>query len=125
MHPTLENLVPAPLRSTVEALLAAPPALLLDAGDLEGPESRQVLALAILAAATPALHPLLDDALAFLAPKLAELSEPDRGRYWHLRGVSAARERDFLRATVSMNRALALVPPRYRPRVHDSFGRLL
>jgi class 3 adenylate cyclase len=125
VHPTLENLVPAPLRSTVEVLLAAPPALLLDAGDLEGPESRQVLALAILAAATPALHPLLDDALAFLAPKLAELSEPDRGRYWHLRGVSAARERDFLRATVSMNRALALVPPRYRPRVHDSFGRLL
>lgn len=125
MHPTLQSLVPASSRAAVEALLAAPPTSLIDAGELAGDEESQVVALCVLAAAAPELSPVLNAGLHWLSTRLLSISEANQGRYWHLRGVAAARERDFLRATVSMNRALSLSAPSYRPRVHDSFGRLL
>ncbi len=125
MHPTLFTLVPASLQSAVEAMLAAPPSVLIDPAELNANEQTQVVALCVLAAASPELSPVLNAGLSWLATRLTELPAEDQGRYWHLRGVAAARERDFLRATVSMNRALTLASPRYRPRVHDSFGRLL
>ncbi len=125
MHPTLLSLVPASLHPAVEALLAAPPSALIDPSELNGAEQTQVVALCVLAAASPELSPVLNAGLGWLSTRLTELSAEDQGRYWHLRGVAAARERDFLRATVSMNRALTLASASYRPRVHDSFGRLL
>ena len=125
MHPTLATLVPDSLLAPVEALLAAPPPVLIDAADLKADEQTQVVALCVLAAASPELSPVLIAGLGWLSTRLTSLSPPEQGRYWHLRGVAAARERDFLRATVSMNRALSQAAPRYRPRVHDSFGRLL
>ena len=125
VNATLHSLVPEPLLAAVDALLAAPPTVLIDPAELTGDEPRQVVALCVLAAANPTLSPVLDAGLDWLSTRLASLSDADQGRYWHLRGVAAARERDFLRATVSMNRALALAAPKYRPRVHDSFGRLL
>jgi hypothetical protein len=125
VHPTLATLIPESLRASVESLLAAPPSSLIDAADLKGPEEVQVVALCVLSAASPELSPVLNAGLTWLSTRLASLSDADQGRYWHLRGVAAARERDFLRATVSMNRALALAESNYRPRVHDSFGRLL
>ena len=125
MHPTLQRLVPQPLVAAVETLLAAPPTVLIDPSELEGDEQTQVVALCVLAAASPELSPVLHAGLDWLATRLPALGETDQGRYWHLRGVAAARERDFLRATVSMNRALSLAASSYRPRVHDSFGRLL
>ncbi|MBL8910448.1 MAG: hypothetical protein JNM17_07065 [Archangium sp.] len=124
-HATLLSLVPEAHRAQVEALLAAPPRALIDAAELESTEERQVLALAVLAAATPSLSEVLTATLEWLAPRSATLSSEDQGRLWHLRGVAAGRERDLLRATVAMNRALALAARTYRPRVHDSFGRLL
>lgn len=121
-----QSLVPASQRALVDALLAAPPSALIDARELDDPsEARRVLALAVLAAATPSLSDVLTNALGWLATRTDTLSPEDQGRLWHLRGVAAGRERDLLRATVSMNRALALAAPAYRPRVHDSFGRLL
>ncbi|MFT3713893.1 MAG: adenylate/guanylate cyclase domain-containing protein [Archangium sp.] len=125
MSPEFESLVPAPLRAQVDALLAAPPRALIDAAELDAPPARRTLALATLAAATPALSEVLTSTLEWLGAHSAELSPADQGRLWHLRGVAAARERDLLRATVSMNRSLALAARTYRPRVHDSFGRLL
>ena len=111
--------------TAVEALFAAPPTSLIDPAELSAGEDTQVVALCVLCAASPELSPVLAGGLEWLARRLASLSAHDQGRYWHLRGVAAARERDFLRATVSMNRALSLASPAYRPRVHDSFGRLL
>lgn len=125
MHPTLLCLVPAPLQAAMEAMLAAPPHVLIDPAELNANEQTQVVALCVLAAASPELSPVLSAGLTWLSTRLTELTHEDQGRYWHLRGVAAARERDFLRATVSMNRALTLSSARYRPRVHDSFGRLL
>ncbi len=125
MHATLEALVPPAHRAAVEALLAHPPPSLIDPAEFAGTEAQQVLALATVSAATPALTEVLGHCLTWLATRLPELAPPEQGRTWHLRGVSAARERDFLRATVAMNHALTLAAPGYRPRVHDSFGRLL
>ena len=125
MHPTLQSFVPESLTGTVEALLAAPPSVLIDRADLQGDEQTQVVALCVLAAASPELSPVLNAGLHWLSTRLSSLSDGNQGRYWHLRGVAAARERDFLRATVAMNRALSLSEKSYRPRVHDSFGRLL
>lgn len=125
MHATLESLVPPPHRAAVEALLDKPPHSLIDPAELTGDETTLVVALAVLSAATPSLSEVLSSCLLWLAAHHDALSPADQGRYWHLRGVAAARERDFLRATVAMNRALTLAAPSYRPRVHDSFGRLL
>ncbi|MDP1825942.1 MAG: adenylate/guanylate cyclase domain-containing protein [Archangium sp.] len=125
MHQTLQSLVPESSRAAVEALLAAPPTALIDPEELKGDAESQVVALCVLAAASPELSPVLSAGLDWLSTRLLSISEANQGRYWHLRGVAAARERDFLRATVSMNRALSLSTPAYRPRVHDSFGRLL
>lgn len=125
MTPLLESLVPEAQRPTVEALLAAPPTALIDARELSGDAGRQVTALAVMSAATPTLSEVLIRALEWLSTRLDTLEPGDQGRYWHLRGVAAARERDFLRATVAMNRALSLAAAVYRPRVHDSLGRLL
>ena len=125
MHATVLSLVPPALRPAVEALFAAPPTVLVDPAELRGDEEAQVVALCVLAAASPELSQVLVAGLDWLSTRLPTLNQNDQGRYWHLRGVAAARERDFLRATVSMNRALALASPGYRPRVHDSFGRLL
>lgn len=125
MHPTLATLIPEALRPAVESSFAAPPSVLIDPLELTGSEEVQVVAMCVLAAASPELSPVLAAGLGWLSTRLPSLSEADQGRYWHLRGVAAARERDFLRATVSMNRALSLAARLYRPRVHDSFGRLL
>lgn len=125
MHATVLSLVPPASVTAVEALFAAPPTSLIDPAELSGSEETQVVALCVLCAASPELSPVLGAGLEWLARRLASLSAHDQGRYWHLRGVAAARERDFLRATVSMNRALSLASRGYRPRVHDSFGRLL
>lgn len=124
-HATLLSLVPEAHRAQVDALLSAPPRALIDAAELESTEERQVLALAVLAAATPSLAEVLINALDWLGARSAALDTEDQGRLWHLRGVAAGRERDLLRATVSMNRALSLAARTYKPRVHDSFGRLL
>lgn len=125
MNALFESLVPAHLRAIVEPLLAAPPTALIDAAELPASEGRQVTALAVMSAATPALSEVLTRTLEWLSRRLESLAPEDRGRFWHLRGVAAARERDLLRATVAMNRALALASAAYRPRVHDSLGRLL
>lgn len=125
MTPVLAALVPPALVAEVEAVLRAPPPGLLVPGELEGPEAGQVLALAVLAAARAPLAPVLPRCLDWLRPRLARLEPEDQGRVWHLRGVLASRGGDLLRATVALNRALRLAGERYRPRVHDSFGRLL
>ena len=109
MPSLFEQLVPAPLRDLLRAGLK-------DDDDLLG--------LAEAAALHPQAAGVLRDALERLGER-PDATEADRGRAWHLRGVQAARERDVLRATVAMNRALALCSEAYRPRVHDSLGRLL
>ncbi|MFO0598294.1 MAG: adenylate/guanylate cyclase domain-containing protein [Myxococcaceae bacterium] len=125
MHPTLLALVPPAHRASVEALVAAPPRALVEANEFQLSEERQVVALAVVAAANPALGEVLARALDWLTPRMWGLSPEDQGRVWHLKGVAAARAKDLLRATVAMNRALELASRAYRPRVHDSFGRLL
>lgn len=121
----LAPLVPAALQAQVEAMLASPPRALIDPAELEADERHRVLALATLAAGTPSMAEVLTSTLSWLADRMPSLPEADQGRVWHLRGVIAGREGDLLRATVAMNRALVLAAPKYRPRVHDSFGRLL
>ncbi len=125
LPPVLASLVPPTLEAEVAVLLAAPPPGLLAPGELDGPEAKQVLALAVLAAARASLAPVLTACLEWLRPRLARLEPEDQGRAWHLRGVAASRAGDLLRATVSLNRALALAGAAYAPRVRDSFGRLL
>lgn len=125
MDPLFLPLVPEGARAQVEALLASPPRALIAADELKSNDDARVLALATLAAATPSWSDVLTRSLDWLASRFEHLPAESQGRVWHLRGVLAAREKDLLRATVSLNRALPLVNPSYRPRVHDSFGRLL
>lgn len=125
LSPVLSALVPAVQADEVARALATPPPGLLAPGDVAGPEARQVLALAVLSAARASLSSLLPVCLDWLRSRLARLDADDQGRVWHLRGVLASRQGDLLRATVALNRALRLASERYRPRVHDSFGRLL
>src|SRR5262245_36693580 len=93
-------------------LVATPPAGTFDAAELDtASEARVALLAAIVAAGRPqqfgtALQRLLARVDAVQVP----LSDYDRGRFWHLKGVAAWRLDDALYSdTRALNRGIALL----------------
>src|SRR5262249_973756 len=93
-------------------LVATPPAGTFDAAELAAANAAQVALLAAVVAAGRSQHfgTALQRLLACVDTAQSSLSDYDRGRFWHLKGVAAWRLDDALySATRALNRGIALL----------------
>jgi hypothetical protein len=116
-------------------LVATPPAGTFDAAELGAAHEGQVALLAAIVAAgrSQQLDTALQRLLGCVDAAQASLSDYDRWRFWHLKGVAAWRLDDALySATRALNRGIALLQgletlsaQAYLGRIFDTFGQIL